>query len=72
MTETPFSSQIFDGYPSKNRHKILLRNFFSVTKFINDQYCDDENFVTNPSLNMICDGIVMEISVTILVFSCNG
>ena len=43
----------------------------SVTKFSDDQYCDDENFVTNSSLNMICDGIVMEIFVTILVFSCS-
>ena len=38
----------------------------SVTKF-----CDDANSVTNPSLNMICDEIVTEIFVTILVFSCS-
>ena len=57
--------------------KISLQNFFtekkkiSVTKFSDDQYCDGENSITNPSVYMICDGIVKEIFVTIFVFSCS-
>ena len=43
----------------------------SVTKFSDNQYCEDENSVRNPSLNMICDGIVTKISTSILVFPCS-
>ena len=72
MTETPSTTTEFFCDENYFRH-----NFFtdfrqkSVTKFSDDQYCDDENSITNPLLNMICDKIVTKISVTILVFSCS-
>ena len=74
VTETSFIITKFFVMEYENyfRHNFLT-DFHkkSVTKFCDDEYCDDANSVTNPSLNMICDGIVTEIFVTILVFSCS-